>query len=171
MLCLNLSVIQPEAQNLLDVFITDRPLLVESCNTIYGISDHEAILVTSHVLAPLRPPIERSIYLWSRANFDHIRQELLSLCDEFITTYSSSTPVDVLWNNFLVLCNVGLAMVPTKSTSTQPKQPWVTKNVKRLSRKKQRAYNRTRITGPNIMTLKDNAKENVIKRSIITSLP
>ena len=111
---------------------------------IDGISDHEAILVTSYVLAPLRPPIERSIYLWSRANFDHIRQEMQSLCDEFITTYSSSTPVDVLWNNFLVLCNVGLAMVPTKSTSTQPKQPWVTNNVKRLSRKKQRAYNHAR---------------------------
>ena len=130
--------------NILDVFITDRPSLVEFCNTIDGISDHEAILVTSYVLAPLRPPIERSIYLWSRANFDHIRQEMQSLCDEFITTYSSSTPVDVLWNNFLVLCNVGLAMVPTKSTSTQPKQPWVTNNVKRLSRKKQRAYNRAR---------------------------
>ena len=106
---------------ILDVFITDRPLLVEFCNTIDGISDHEAILVTSYVLAPLGPPIERSIYLWSQANFDHIRQEMQSLCDEFITTYLSSTPVDVLWNNFLVICNAGLAMVPTKSTSTQPK--------------------------------------------------
>ena len=40
-----------------------------------------------------------------------------------------------------MICNAGL---PTKSTSTQSKQPWVTNNVKRLSGKKQRVYNRAR---------------------------
>ena len=37
-------------------------------------------------------------------------------------------------------------MVPTKTTSTQSSQPWITRNVKRLSRKKQCAYNRARMT-------------------------
>ena len=129
---------------ILDVFITNRPSLVESCNTIDGISDHEAVLVSSYVLAPSGHPIERCIYLWSRANFDAIKCEMLVLCDEFMNTYSAVTPVDVLWNKFLVLCNTGLAMVPTKTSSTQPKQPWITSNIKRLSRKKQRAYNRAR---------------------------
>ena len=130
----------------MDVFITNRLSLVESCNTIDGISDHEAVFVSSYVLAPSghRYPIERSIYLWSRANFDEIRHEMQSLCDEFIVTYSALTPVDVLWKNFLAICNAGLAMVPTKSTSTQPKQSWITSHVKRLSRKKQCAYNRAR---------------------------
>ena len=131
---------------ILDFFITNRPSLVKSCDTIDGISDHEAVLVKSYVLAPLGHPIERSVYLWSRANFDQIRLEVQSLCDEFINSCSSSTPVDVLWNNFLMICNVGLAMVPTKTTSTQSSQPWITRNVKRLSRKKQRAYNRARMT-------------------------
>ena len=53
-----------------DPFITNRPSLVESCDTIDGISDHEAVLVKSYVLAPLGHPIERSVYLWSRANFE-----------------------------------------------------------------------------------------------------
>ena len=79
---------------ILDVFITDRPSLVEFCNTIDGISDHEAILVTSYVLAPLGPPIERSIYLWSRANFDHIRQEMQSLCDHLVVLYTSRCPME-----------------------------------------------------------------------------
>ena len=72
--------------------------------------------------------------------------EVQSLCDEFINSCSSSTPVDVLWNNFLMIFNVGLAMIPTKTTFTQSSQPWITRNVKRLSRKKQRAYNRARMT-------------------------
>jgi len=67
-----------------------------------------------------------------------------SSCNEFIATYSASTPVDTLWNNFPVICNAGLAMVPTKITSTQPKQPWITSNIKHLSRKKHRACNPAR---------------------------
>jgi len=72
---------------------------------IDGISDHEV----SYVLAPSEHPIERSIYLWSRAK---LRHDMQSSCDEFIATYSASIPVDVLWNNFLVTCN---AMIPTKT--------------------------------------------------------
>ena len=37
--------------NIIDIFITNRPCLVEVCNTIGGISDHEAALVTSAVIA------------------------------------------------------------------------------------------------------------------------
>ena len=98
------------------------------------------------------------------------------LCDEFIVTYLASTPVDALWNNFLVICNASLAMVPTKITSTQPKQPWITIHAKCLSRKKQRAYNRAHSSDSPLdwskyHDLKGNAKENVVKHSTITSLP
>ena len=71
--------------------------------------------MSSYVLAPSGHPIERSIYLWSQANFDEIRHEMQSLCNEFIATCSASTPVDTLWNNFHAICNAGLAMVPTKT--------------------------------------------------------
>jgi len=60
---------------ILDVFITNRPSLVELCKTIDGIGDHEAVLVSSYFLAPTGHPVERSIYLWSQSNFDEIRQK------------------------------------------------------------------------------------------------
>jgi len=132
--------------NILDLFITDRPSLVQSCDTIDGISDHEAVLVSSTILAPCCHPVRRSVYLWSRADFDQIRQEIQSLCEEFTAVNSSSTPVNVLWNDFSSICNIGLNMVPTKLTSSKPSQPWISRNVKQLSRRKQRAYNRARTT-------------------------
>ena len=90
---------------------------------------------------PHSHPVKRSIYLWSRADFDHIRQEIQPLCGEFTATYTSFTPVDILWNNFLIICGVGLNIVPIKLTSSRLTQPWISSNVKRLSQKKQRAYN------------------------------
>ena len=47
--------------NVLDIFITDRPSLVESCDTVDGISDHEAIFVKSLVTARLSHPSKRTI--------------------------------------------------------------------------------------------------------------
>ena len=39
--------------NILDIFITNRPSLVDACDTIDGTSDHEAVLVVSSVGANL----------------------------------------------------------------------------------------------------------------------
>jgi len=87
--------------NILDLFITNKPSLVESYNIIDGISGHEAVLVSSTVLVPYCHPARRSVYLWSLDDFDQIRQEIQFLCEELSATNSSSTPVNVLWNDFL----------------------------------------------------------------------
>ena len=51
--------------NDLDIFVTDRPRLVESCSVVDGISDHEVVLVMSSITADLSPPTRRTVYLWS----------------------------------------------------------------------------------------------------------
>ena len=48
--------------NILDIFITDRPSLVESCDTVDGIGDHEAVFVRSLTTTHLSHPNGRTIY-------------------------------------------------------------------------------------------------------------
>ena len=86
--------------NILDIFITNRPSLVESCNVVDGISDHEAILVKSPITAHLSYSSKRTIHSWSQADFQVIRNRIGLLCEEFTSFYSSSTPVEILWTNF-----------------------------------------------------------------------
>jgi len=43
-------------QNMLDIFLTNRPSLIVSCKTIDGISDHEAVLVKSDTIVHLADP-------------------------------------------------------------------------------------------------------------------
>ena len=51
-----------------------------------------------------------------------------------------------LWNKFLDICNTCMRLIPTKQISTKCRCPWITPSLKRLARKKQRAYNCARPT-------------------------
>jgi len=77
--------------NTLDIFVTDRPYLFEPCDIVSGISGHETLLVKSLVTACISYSYKRTIYLWSRADYDVIRNILYrisSLCEEFTTKYT-----------------------------------------------------------------------------------
>ena len=81
--------------NTLDIFITDRPGLLESCNVVDGISGHEIVLVTSSITADLPPPTRRTIYLWSHTDFNLIRRTIQSFCQHFsVYTHSTSASVE-----------------------------------------------------------------------------
>ena len=61
--------------------------------------------------------IQRLIYLWAQANFNVIRGNMQSLCEDFLNKFSPLTPVDVLWDEFLSICNICMDSIPTKLTS------------------------------------------------------
>ena len=52
--------------NILDVFVTNRLSLIESCTVVDGISDHKVVLTKSLIQAKFCPPAKRHIYLWSK---------------------------------------------------------------------------------------------------------
>ena len=91
-------------------------------------------------------PSTRCIYLQSKANFDRIRQTIKSLCDRFVANYSTTTPINTLWNKFSDTYLLCLNMIPTNWSTTKPKQPWITRQIKQLTRRKQRAFKHARLT-------------------------
>ena len=48
--------------NVLDIFVTNRPSTIDSCETVNGISDHEAVLTKSPIRVHLSHPVKRPIY-------------------------------------------------------------------------------------------------------------
>ena len=73
-----------------------------------------------------------------------IRNRVRLLCEEFISSHSTSTPVEILWNNFVSIFDTCQDLIPTKFSSPNLRQPWINTYIKHLSRRKQRAYNRAR---------------------------
>ena len=48
-------------QNILDIFVTNRPSLVTGCKPVPGISDHEAVLINSLLKVNIQSPVERTV--------------------------------------------------------------------------------------------------------------
>ena len=134
------------ANNTLDIFCTNRPSLIKQCFPLPGIGDHDAVAIESSTVVQSNPPFKRTVYLWSRANLTDMKQTAVELCNNFLSSNFTHTPVASLWNNFKLICYKCLELVPTKQISTNTKQRWINHSIKRLSRKKQRYFNRARVS-------------------------
>ena len=72
--------------NILDIFLTNRPSLTNYCNSIPGISDHEAILTESNISVILHKPPSRKIFLWNRADPELVRIFFNRFSNQFLNT-------------------------------------------------------------------------------------
>jgi hypothetical protein len=60
-------------QNLLDVFFINRPSLINRCEAIPGISDHEIVFVDSNIAISRQKPVKRKIYMWKKADTQKLK--------------------------------------------------------------------------------------------------
>ena len=128
--------------NILDIFITNRPSLTSQCRTIPGLGDHHAISIHSSAQAHRAKPTRRKIHLWRRADIDTLKQDARSFTASFIQTYTIDSSIHTMWHNIKSnLIGLQEQHVPSKLTTTRFHQPWITTEIKRISRRKQRAYN------------------------------
>ncbi|XP_072046406.1 uncharacterized protein [Amphiura filiformis] len=93
----------------------------------------------------------RKVYLFNKANTTELKNEAQVISNELIDRIDcDGLEVDVngLWNEFKV--NLSSAVdkhVPAKMVRKRQSTPWISHNLKRLHKRKQRAYNRAKKTG------------------------
>ena len=127
------------------------PLIL--CETVlkfvqeYGFSqavNFPTVYIESSVILTHQQGTQKKSLIWQRADMVAIKEIINQFSDTFLSKFSLSTPVDVLWAEFKQMCYNCLAHVPTRLLNTGTRQPWVTCRIKRLSHKKQRLYNLVR---------------------------
>ena len=73
---------------------------------------------------------------------------LTEFASQFTADYCPATPINKLWNTFKKESTSAMnKFVPSKMTSRRFSQPWCNRNIRRLTRKKKRAYKKARRTG------------------------
>ncbi|KAH3854244.1 hypothetical protein DPMN_096781 [Dreissena polymorpha] len=142
-------------ENLLDLFFSNNQSLINRCEVLPGIADHDAIFVESS-LRPMRvrkPP--RKVYLYKKADFDSLRDELSAYLPEF-TDNTANISVDHTWKAFEnKLKSLISKYIPTKTLSANKVQkPWITKTIKSLHRKRNKLHSKFKSTG----SLKDRRR-------------
>ena len=128
--------------NLLDILITNRPTLLNSCKPCPGISDHDTIIFASiDCAAKIARPQARKIFMWNKADISKLKTYVKNKVSEFCSKFNSTVPVETLWHEIKsIINNAEQNFVPSKWSSTRYSQPWVTRKIRKLSRQKQRAH-------------------------------
>ena len=134
----------------LDLLLTNIPSLIQRCEPLPGVADHDAVLAITKLASPLHKPIRRRIHLWKKANMEIVRNRITTFSTSFHEQYSSETPVQEMWSAFpSEIQNIMTDLVPSKWSTTRYNQPWVTTAIKRLARRKKKAYKKFRASRNN----------------------
>jgi len=62
--------------NILDIFATNRPGLIQEVTVSPGLSDQEQIFVKSFIVATLTKSQPRSVYLWHQADWQALHERI-----------------------------------------------------------------------------------------------
>jgi hypothetical protein len=144
-------VVEPtRGDNILELFFVKNPSLVIKSTTIPGISDHDGIpsvLINSKPVTTKQKP--RKIYLYDKANSTELTNEVQGISSDLLEMEDSDgTDVNVLWNELKVRLKSAVEKhVPSKIVRKRQTTPWINHTLKRLHKRKQRAYNRAKSTG------------------------
>ena len=137
--------------NTLEIMLTNRPTLVHKITPYPGLSDHDSIVQSEiDCNAQIRRPIPRKIHLWhklSDSDLSNIQNYVRDQTKSLTENYSPDSPVEELWLKIKQISDHVLQnFVPSMMTSPRFSLPWIDRKCKRLSKRKQRAYNKARRT-------------------------
>ena len=103
--------------------------------------------MTIYTTVMCQKEMEHKCYLWAKANFDKMREKLFDYGNDFVNANNVETSVEQLWCSFRdhLLTTID-EFVPSKIVRNNRKQPWITRSIKQLSRRKQKSYNMAKAT-------------------------
>ena len=132
--------------NILDLFLTNKPSLVTSCDTIPGLSDHDAICSDINIKPKYNKQPRREILLFNKANWEKIKTEIKTKCDNII---KEKLNVEGKWEAFKAAINEVLGdpdNITRKMSSKIKDIPWMNKNLKKQIAKRNAMFKKFKQT-------------------------
>ena len=81
--------------------------------------------------------------MWKKADTQKLKSKIGEMSNNILEKFNINT----LWYYFKTMCtDIMEECIPSKTTSTRITQPWITKDLRTLSRRKQKLYNQAKPT-------------------------
>ena len=129
----------------MDLFLTTHENLIESCLTVSGIGDHDFVKVSTLLQVQRKKTTKRRVLLWKRADETQLKLNAIKLNSLFLSEHQTEKDVDKMWTSLQTkLEKLMTDHIPSKMTSTRYHQPWITTETKRLLRKKEKWYKKSK---------------------------
>ncbi|VDI73901.1 Hypothetical predicted protein [Mytilus galloprovincialis] len=155
----------------LDIFLTNRPSLVNRCEPIPGTGDHDIVFIDSNAIAMHPKPTQRKIYIWKRSDIEKMKSEAQELSKIFHGLYDTQISILRMWDFIKSgLKNIQDKNIPSKMSPTRFHHPWINGTIKRITRRKKKAFKKAQST----KSAKDlkrykSIKKRVHKKNPVTS--
>ena len=133
-------------ENILDLFCCSNSTLVTEVSVKPGISDHCVVYAESSIRPKVSRCKPRKITLYKKADWDGLRLKMAAYSESVLSDPGKYT-VESLWTELKSQIEDGIAQfIPSKMVSGKNKLPWVTQDIKRLIRKRDKSFYRQRRT-------------------------
>ena len=133
-------------QNILDLILSNNSNIIENVSVVPGISDHDIVLFTVNTSCRRKKNVKRKIFIRKKADSTRIKEELTKL--SFYMDTRDFNSIDDKWSCFEDnIHRIMDSCIPSKWTSSRYNLPWFNHSLKRLTRRKQRLYNKAKTSG------------------------
>jgi hypothetical protein len=135
-------------ENTLDLVISDNRSCITRVHTLPGISDHDIVFAEVDLKIKTKIQKPRSIPLYKKAKWDTMKEELAGLMDKLNELDNIKTCTNEMWCVFKNhLEEIVKKHVPHKIAKTKESLPWITPDIRKLIRKRDRLYKQNKKSG------------------------
>ena len=141
--------IQDRARNILDLVLSSHPNFIENCNVTAGtcISDHLMVCFNLNFKPKRSKKQPRKVFLYSKGDMSSMRSDLTAFQISFLNGDANLQSAQENWELLKsVLSDLTNEHIPSKMSKASPSKPWITRDVKRQARKKQKLFNKAKST-------------------------
>ncbi|EDO30778.1 predicted protein [Nematostella vectensis] len=126
----------------LDLVLTSHSDLISNLHGLDGIGDYSIVSFDLNVSIKVNKKKPRYVYKLRLTDFDAVRTDAEELGNNFFAREPSQYSVEQNWQMFIEgLLEIANKRVPMKKLGSSSDAPWITREHKRLLRKRKRLYN------------------------------
>ena len=111
-----------------------------------GLSYHDIVMTDNKILCTRQKPIKRTIYLWKNVDIVNMKIDTNTLSSNILKhKHDLQKYIENIWNQLKQgIDNIINKNLPSKQSSATVTNPWANTTIKKLSRRKKKAYNKAR---------------------------
>ena len=138
---LQTSVTRPSYMNILDLVVTSNPNIITDVQVVPGMSDHDIVLFQINMSPKIQRKPPHRIYKYDLQDIPKIKGHIRSRTDHFLSSDPHTKSVDENWTFFKDTIRDAMAQyIPSKMSKTKQSHPWITSEIKRQMRKRDKLY-------------------------------
>ena len=135
------NITRPSSKNVLDLIVTSNPNIISNVRVIPGMSDHDIVLFEINMSPKIQRKPPHRIYKFDRQDTNIIKSYLNNRAEAFLSSDPSSRSVDTNWTFFKDTITEAMSkFIPSKMSKNKQTHPWITPDITRQMRKRDRLY-------------------------------